>query len=87
MPTKINNDSMSLEIDGHVIASAECRDHAATETWTSRLTPAACSPGTRLRWWRRRRHRLVLIELIPAHGLGNLSPYLKGTVTGPGRGW
>jgi hypothetical protein len=33
MPTKINNDSMSLEIDGHVIASAECRDTAA-EIWT-----------------------------------------------------
>jgi hypothetical protein len=34
MPTEINNDSVSLEIDGHVIASAECRAHAAAEIWT-----------------------------------------------------
>ena len=47
MQTKINNDSMSLEIDGHVIASADCRDHAATETWTSRLPrpPVHPEPG------------------------------------------
>jgi hypothetical protein len=29
MSTKINYDCMSLEINGHVIATAECREHAA----------------------------------------------------------
>ena len=29
MSTKINDDCMSLEINGHVIATAECREHAA----------------------------------------------------------
>lgn len=31
MSMKINDDSMSLEIDGHVIATAELRDHAVAD--------------------------------------------------------
>jgi hypothetical protein len=31
MSAKINDGSMSLEIDGHVIATAELRDHAAAD--------------------------------------------------------
>ena len=50
MATKINDDSMALEIDGRVLATAEFRDHAAADVTAhgpSRATPAACSPGTR----------------------------------------
>ena len=31
MSTKINDDSMSLEISGHVIATAKFREHAAAD--------------------------------------------------------
>jgi hypothetical protein len=31
MPTKINDDSMSLEIDGQVIATADFREHAGAD--------------------------------------------------------
>ena len=50
MPTKINDDSIFLEIDGHVIATAEFRDDATAEVGkrgSSRATRAACSPRTR----------------------------------------
>jgi hypothetical protein len=50
MSTKINNNYMSLEIDGRVIATAEFRDHAAADGHahgSSRATRVACSPGTR----------------------------------------
>ncbi len=43
MSTKINNNYMSLEIDGRVIATAEFRDHAAADghgAWT-----VSCHPG------------------------------------------
>ncbi len=43
MSTKINDDAMSLEIDGRVLATAELRDHAAANghgAWT-----VSCYPG------------------------------------------
>ena len=39
-PTKINNDSMRLKIDGRVIASDECHYHATAEAWTVSSYPA-----------------------------------------------
>ena len=43
MPTKINDDSMSLEIDGHVLATVEFSEHAAADgqgAWA-----VSCHPG------------------------------------------
>ena len=43
MSTKINDDSMALEIDGRVIATAQFREHAAADghgAWT-----VSCHPG------------------------------------------
>jgi hypothetical protein len=43
MSTKINDDSMALEIDGHVIATAEFREHGAADgngAWI-----VSCHPG------------------------------------------
>ena len=43
MLTKINDDSMSLEINGHVIATAEFRNHATADgqgAWV-----VSCHPG------------------------------------------
>ena len=43
MPTKINDDSMSLEIDGCVIATAEFSEHAAADG--SGAWIVSCHPG------------------------------------------
>ena len=43
MSTKINDDSMSLEIDGRVIATADFREHAAAEEHGAWIV--SCHPG------------------------------------------
>ena len=43
MPTKINDDSMSLEIDGQVIATAEFREHTAADGHGAWIV--SCHPG------------------------------------------
>jgi hypothetical protein len=58
MPTKINKDSMFLEIGGRVIASPECRDHAAAEIGT-----VSSYPG---RLFTRNQAALVAQEASPA---------------------
>ena len=50
MSTKINDDSMSLEIDGWFIATAKFPEHAAADGHGAGIVschPGACSPGTR----------------------------------------
>ncbi len=43
MSTKINDDSMSLEIDGQVIATAKFREHAAADGHGAWIV--SCHPG------------------------------------------
>ena len=43
MPTKINDDLMSLEIDGRVIATAKFREHAAADGHGAWIV--SCHPG------------------------------------------
>ena len=43
MSTKINDDSMALEIDGCVIATAEFREHAAADGHGAWIV--SCHPG------------------------------------------
>ena len=43
MSTKINDDSMSLEIDGRVIATAQIREHAAADGHGALIV--SCHPG------------------------------------------
>ena len=43
MSTKINDDSMSLEIDGRVLATAEFREHPAANGHSAWIV--SCHPG------------------------------------------
>jgi hypothetical protein len=43
MTTKINDDSMSLEIDGHVVATADFSGHAAADGHGAWIV--SCHPG------------------------------------------
>ena len=50
MPTKINDDSMPLEIDGRVIATAEFSGHAAADgrgAWIVSIHPGRLFTATR----------------------------------------
>jgi hypothetical protein len=74
MPTKINDDSMSLEIDGRVIATAEFREHAAADgqgAWT-----VSCHPG-RLFTRNQAITAMVLAERLAA-GFGDEDPFVVG---------
>jgi hypothetical protein len=74
MSTKINDDSMSLEIDGRVIATAELRDHAAADgqgAWT-----VSSYPG-RLFTRNQAITAMVLAERVAA-GYGHDDPFVIG---------
>ena len=74
MSTKINDDSMSLEIDGRVIATADFREHAAADgqgAWT-----VSCHPG-RLFARNQAITAMVLAERV-ATGCGDDDPFVVG---------
>ena len=74
MSTKINDDSMSLEIDGRVIATAEFREHTAADghgAWT-----ISCHPG-RLFTRNQAITAMVLAEWLAA-GYGEDDPFVVG---------
>jgi hypothetical protein len=74
MSTKINDASMSLEIDGHVIATAEFREHATADgcsAWT-----VSSYPG-RLFTWNQVLTAMVLVERLAA-GYGDDDPFVVG---------
>ena len=74
MPTKINDDSMSLEIDGRVIATAQFSEHAAADGHGARIV--SCHPGLLLT-----RNQaitgMVLAERLAA-GYGDDDPFVIG---------
>ena len=74
MSTKINDESMSLEIDGRVIVTAEFREHAAADghgAWT-----VSCHPG-RLFIRNQGTTAMVLAERLAA-GYGDDDPFVLG---------
>ena len=74
MSTKINDDSMSLEINGHVIATAEFRNHATADgqgAWV-----VSCHPG-RLFTRNQAITAMVLAERLAA-GYGDDDPFVIG---------
>ncbi len=74
MSTMINDDSMSLEIDGQVIVTAEFREHAAADghgAWT-----VSCHPG-RLFTQNQAITAMVLAERLAA-GYGDDDPFVVG---------
>jgi len=74
MSTKINDDSMSLEIDGRVIASAEFREHAAADGHGAWIV--SCHPG-RLFTRNQAITAMVLVERLAA-GYGDDDPFVIG---------
>ena len=74
MSTKINDDSMSLEIDGHVVATAAFSEHATADghgAWT-----VSCHPG-RLFTRNQAITAMVLAERLAA-GYGDDDPFVIG---------
>jgi hypothetical protein len=74
MSTKINNNSMSLEIDGRIIATAYFSEHAAAGgqgAWT-----VSCHPG-RLFTRNQAITAMVLAERLAA-GYGDDDPFVLG---------
>jgi len=74
MSTKINDESMSLEIDGRVIAAAEFRERAAADgqgAWG-----VSCHPG-RLFTRNQAIAAMVLVERLAA-GYGDNDPFVVG---------
>ena len=74
MSTKINDDSMSLEIDGRVIATAQFREHVAADgpgAWI-----VSCNPG-RLFTRNQAITAMVLAERLAA-GYGDDDPFVVG---------
>ena len=74
MSTKINDDSMSLEIDGHVIATAEIREDTGADgpgAWI-----VSCHPG-RLFTQNQAITAMVLAERLAA-GHGDDDPFVIG---------
>jgi hypothetical protein len=74
MSTKINDDSMSLEIGGRVIATAEFREHAAAGGHAAWLV--SCHPG-RLFTRNRAITTMVLAERLAA-GYSDDDPFVLG---------
>ena len=74
MSTKINDDSMSLEIDGRVIATAEFREHAAADGHGAWIV--SCHPG-RLFTRNQAITAMVLAERLAA-GYGDDDPFVVG---------
>ena len=74
MSTKINNNYMSLEIDGRVIATAEFREHAAADG--HRAWIVSCNPG-RLFIRNQGTTAMVLAERLAA-GYGDDDPFVLG---------
>ena len=74
MSTKINDDSMSLEIDGRVIATAEFRDHGAADG--HRAWIVSCHPG-RLFTRNQAITAMVLAERLAAD-YGDDDPFVSG---------
>jgi len=74
MSTKINNDSMSLEIDGRVLATAELCDHAAADGQGAWIVSS--HPG-RLFTRNQAITAMVLAERLAA-GYGDDDPFVIG---------
>jgi len=74
MSIKINDDSMSLEIDGHVIATAELRARAAVDGQGGWVV--SCHPG-RLFTRNQAITAMVLAERLAA-GYGDDDPFVVG---------
>ena len=74
MSTKINDHSMSLEIDGQVIATAEFREHAAPDGHGAWIV--SCHPG-RLFTRNQAITAMVLAERL-AVGHGDDDPFVVG---------
>ena len=74
MSTKINDDSMSLEIDGHVIATADFREHAAANGHGAWIV--SCHQG-RLFTRNQAITAMVLAERLAA-GYGDDDPFVIG---------
>ncbi len=75
MSTMINDDSMSLEIDGRVIATAEFREHAAADGHGAWIV--SCHPG-RLFTPNQAITAMVLAERLAA-GCGEDDPFVVGS--------
>jgi len=74
MSTNINDDSMSLEIDGRVIATAQFSEHAAADGYGAWIV--SCHPG-RLFTRNQAITALVLAERL-ATGYGKDDPFVIG---------
>ena len=74
MSTKINDDSMSLEIDGRVIATAEFSEHARADGHGAWIV--SCHPG-RLFTRNQAITAMVLAERFTA-GFGDDDPFVVG---------
>ena len=74
MSTKINDDSMSLEIDGHVVATAEFSDHAAANGQGAWIVS---SHPRRLFTRNQAITAMVLAERLAA-GYGDDDPFVTG---------
>ena len=74
MSTKIDNDSMSLEFDGRVIATAEFREHAAADGYGAWIVSS--HPG-RLFTRNQAITAMVLAERLAA-GYGDDDPFVVG---------
>ena len=74
MSTKINDDSMVLEIDGRVIATAQFREHAAADGHGAWIVP--CHPG-RLFTRNQAITATALAERLAA-GYGEDDPFVLG---------
>jgi len=74
MSTKIDNDSMTLEIDGRAFATAEFREHAAADGRGAWIV--SCYPG-RLFTRNQAITAMVLAERLAA-GYGDDDPFVLG---------
>ena len=74
MSTSINDDSMALEIDGRVIATAQFREHAAADGYGAWIV--SCHPG-RLFTRNQAIAAIVLAERLAA-GSSDDDPFVIG---------